>query len=130
MSESDQRLLERRGIQVDLLVKNAGFGLNGEFLSHNPKQEQDEIEVNVLFRDCLRTAGISQINAENGTPNLVFRIEARGQGVQFVCGAGHQYQVHPTLCKASANAAPRPFEAPVTSLLNHCNQTSADSLCN
>jgi len=39
--------LERRGIQVDLLVKNAGFGLNGEFLSHNPKQEQAEIEVNV-----------------------------------------------------------------------------------
>ncbi len=39
--------LERRGIQVDLLVNNAGFGLSGEFLSHDPKQEQAEIEVNV-----------------------------------------------------------------------------------
>ncbi len=39
--------LERRGIQVDLLVNNAGFGLSGEFLSHDPKQQQAEIEVNV-----------------------------------------------------------------------------------
>jgi uncharacterized protein len=37
----------RRGIQVDLLVNNAGFGLSGEFLAHDPKQEQAEIEVNV-----------------------------------------------------------------------------------
>jgi short-subunit dehydrogenase len=39
--------LERRGIQVDLLVNNAGFGLSGEFLSHDPEQERAEIEVNV-----------------------------------------------------------------------------------
>jgi short-subunit dehydrogenase len=39
--------LERRGILVDLLVNNAGFGLSGEFLSHDPEQERAEIEVNV-----------------------------------------------------------------------------------
>ena len=39
--------LERRGIEIDLLVNNAGFGLNGAFLSHDPKQKQAEIEVNV-----------------------------------------------------------------------------------
>ena len=39
--------LERRGIEVDLLVNNAGFGLSGAFLSHDPKQKQAEIEVNV-----------------------------------------------------------------------------------
>ena len=39
--------LQRRGIEVDLLVNNAGFGLNGSFLSHDPKQKQAEIEVNV-----------------------------------------------------------------------------------
>jgi uncharacterized protein len=39
--------LERRGIQVDLLVNNAGFGLNGAFLSHDRKLSQAEIEVNV-----------------------------------------------------------------------------------
>jgi uncharacterized protein len=47
---SPQRIaeeIERRAIQVDLLVNNAGFGLSSEFLSHDPKQEQAEIEVNV-----------------------------------------------------------------------------------
>jgi uncharacterized protein len=39
--------LERRGIQVNLLINNAGFGLNGAFLSHDRKQKQAEIEVNV-----------------------------------------------------------------------------------
>ena len=39
--------LDRRGILVDLLVNNVGFGLSGEFLSHDPEQEQAEIEVNV-----------------------------------------------------------------------------------
>ena len=39
--------LERRGIEVDLLVNNAGFGLSGAFLSHDPRQKQAEIEVNV-----------------------------------------------------------------------------------
>jgi uncharacterized protein len=32
--------LDPRGIQVDLLVDNAGFSLSGEFLSHDPKQEK------------------------------------------------------------------------------------------
>src|SRR5882757_8663653 len=39
--------LERRGIQVDLLVNNAGLGLSGNFLSHELKQEQGSIQVNV-----------------------------------------------------------------------------------
>jgi uncharacterized protein len=39
--------LERRSIHVDLLVNNAGFGLSGEFLSHDPDQERAEIELNV-----------------------------------------------------------------------------------
>jgi short-subunit dehydrogenase len=39
--------LERRGIQVDLLVNNAGLGLTGSFLSHDRKQKHAEIQVNV-----------------------------------------------------------------------------------
>ncbi|MES2072977.1 MAG: SDR family oxidoreductase [Pseudomonadota bacterium] len=39
--------LERRGIQVDLLVNNAGLGLSGNFLSHELQQEQGSIQVNV-----------------------------------------------------------------------------------
>jgi short-subunit dehydrogenase len=32
---------------VDLLVNNAGLGLSGSFLSHEPGQKHDEIQVNV-----------------------------------------------------------------------------------
>ena len=39
--------LERRGIQVDLLINNAGLGLSGNFLSHELKQEQGSIQVNI-----------------------------------------------------------------------------------
>lgn len=39
--------LERRDIQVDLLVNNAGLGLTGSFLSHDPTKEQTQIQVNV-----------------------------------------------------------------------------------
>jgi short-subunit dehydrogenase len=39
--------LERRGIQVDLLVNNAGLGLSGNFLSHEMKQVRGELQVNV-----------------------------------------------------------------------------------
>lgn len=39
--------VERRGIQVDLLVNNAGLGLTGSFLSHELKKEQSAIQVNV-----------------------------------------------------------------------------------
>ena len=39
--------LEHRGIQVDLLVNNAGLGLTGSFLSQDFKKVQSEIQVNV-----------------------------------------------------------------------------------
>lgn len=52
LSQSDAALqigqeLERRDIQVDLLVNNAGLGLTGSFLSHDPAKEQSQIQVNV-----------------------------------------------------------------------------------
>jgi short-subunit dehydrogenase len=39
--------LERRGIQIDLLINNAGLGLTGSFLSHDITKEQAAIQVNV-----------------------------------------------------------------------------------
>ena len=39
--------LKRRGIQVDLLINNAGLGLTGDFLSHDIWKEQAAIQVNV-----------------------------------------------------------------------------------
>jgi hypothetical protein len=48
--DSPQRIadqVESRGIQVDLLVNNAGLGRGGEFLSHDLQEEKGKIEVNV-----------------------------------------------------------------------------------
>ena len=39
--------INRLGVPIDLLVNNAGFGLTDEFLSHDPQQESNEIEVNI-----------------------------------------------------------------------------------
>jgi uncharacterized protein len=39
--------LARKNIEIDLLVNNAGFGLSGSFLSHDLKQEETQIQVNV-----------------------------------------------------------------------------------
>lgn len=39
--------VEGRGIQVDLLVNNAGLGLSGQFLSQDSGLERAEIQVNV-----------------------------------------------------------------------------------
>jgi short-subunit dehydrogenase len=39
--------LARRGVQVDLLINNAGLGLTGSFLSHDLRKKQSEILVNV-----------------------------------------------------------------------------------
>jgi len=39
--------LALQNIEIDLLINNAGFGLSGSFLSHDLKQEQSQIQVNV-----------------------------------------------------------------------------------
>lgn len=39
--------MRRRDVQVDLLVNNAGLGMSGNFLTHELKQEQGSIQVNV-----------------------------------------------------------------------------------
>jgi uncharacterized protein len=62
--------LERRGIRVDLLVNNAGFGLSGEFLSHDPNQERAEIEVNVQALVAL-THRFSKAMAARGKGGII-----------------------------------------------------------
>ena len=39
--------LDRRGMQIDLLINNAGLGLTGSFLTHEITKEQAAIQVNV-----------------------------------------------------------------------------------
>src|SRR5882724_3292258 len=42
-----QTELASQNIEIDLLINNAGFGLSGSFLSHDLKQEEEQIQVNV-----------------------------------------------------------------------------------
>jgi uncharacterized protein len=42
-----QTALASQSIEIDLLINNAGFGLSGSFLSHDLKQEEKQIQVNV-----------------------------------------------------------------------------------
>jgi uncharacterized protein len=42
-----QSELAGQNIEIDLLINNAGFGLSGNFLSHDLKQEEEQIQVNV-----------------------------------------------------------------------------------
>jgi uncharacterized protein len=39
--------LVEQGVQIDLLINNAGLGLSGRFLDHDPSKEQASIQVNV-----------------------------------------------------------------------------------
>jgi uncharacterized protein len=94
---SPQRIaeeMERRGIQVDLLVNNAGFGLSGEFLSHDPRQEQAEIEVNVQalvalthrFGKAMAARGKGGIInvASNASFSEAIHLELAGKGVHVM----------------------------------------------
>src|SRR5882724_1460773 len=42
-----QAELARQDVEIDLLINNAGFGLSGSFISHDLKQEETQIQVNV-----------------------------------------------------------------------------------
>src|ERR1700733_4358660 len=48
--------LAARGIVVDTLVNNAGFGTHGEFAALDPKRERDEIMVNCFAPVALTRA--------------------------------------------------------------------------
>ncbi|MGA2868026.1 MAG: SDR family oxidoreductase [Verrucomicrobiota bacterium] len=52
LSQSDGALnlhteVVRRGLTIDLLVNNAGFGLTGPFLSHALSKEESQVQVNL-----------------------------------------------------------------------------------
>ncbi|TGP39574.1 SDR family oxidoreductase [bacterium M00.F.Ca.ET.228.01.1.1] len=62
--------LNRRGIEVDLLINNAGLGLSGNFLSHDLKSEQLAIQVNVQTVAALAHL-FGQGMAERGTGGII-----------------------------------------------------------
>jgi len=64
--------LKRQGIRIDLLINNAGLGLTGGFLSHDIREEQAAIQVNVLTLVALTHlfGGDMAIRGKGGIINL------------------------------------------------------------
>jgi NAD(P)-dependent dehydrogenase (short-subunit alcohol dehydrogenase family) len=65
-------------IHVDFFVNNAGFSQSGEFLSHDPRQEQAEVEVNVqvlvaLTHHFAKAMAARGRAASNATSNAGFQ---------------------------------------------------------
>lgn len=71
LSASDQlRIVEERieAGDIDLLVNNAGFGLNGSFINHDRDAESDMVKVNVLALHRLsHAAAVAMQEARRGT---------------------------------------------------------------
>jgi hypothetical protein len=115
MSESGQRLHIHLNFSMFLLgIMGKKFPAQTESCIIDEKVHLNTAMFKFLL-DGLRTAGISQIKAENSALNLEFPIEARGQLFNSFVERATNTRFIPRAARASANAAPRPFEAPVMS---------------
>lgn len=135
--------LERRGVQVDLLVNNAGLGLSGAFLTHALQQEQGSIQVNVQalvalshrFGSCMkarRRGGIINIASNAGfqpLPAMATYAAAKAFVLHFSEALGHELAADGVQVMA---AAPGPtateFFAGTSTNLSAKNLDSADDV--
>lgn len=62
--------LDRRGIRIDTLINNAGFGMRGDFVGADPQREAAMIQLNVATLVALTRAFLPQL-IESGRGALV-----------------------------------------------------------
>ncbi len=79
-----ERRLEQRGIEPDVLVNNAGFGLYGAFLAHEPERLRAMLQL-----DIVSLTELCQIFGR--------RMAARGRGHILLVGSMAAYQPVPLL---------------------------------
>ncbi len=84
--------LDERGLAVDALVNNAGFGTAGPFVDEDPARVRDELTLNVLALTDLSLA-------------LLPRLIASGHGLLVNVASNAAYQPLPTLAVYAATKA-------------------------
>ena len=80
MPEAPQQIfaeIERRGLSVDILINNAGFGLYGSFAESNPKTSLDMVEVNIAALTALTRLAL---------PGMIARKRGRIMNVASTAG--------------------------------------------
>lgn len=83
-----QEALRQRGLTVDLLVNNAGFGTRGHFESLDPMREQQEILLNVAAAVSLTHALLPDMLARGGGGLINVASTAGFQPVPFMAVYG------------------------------------------
>jgi uncharacterized protein len=66
LAEAPQQIfaeIERRGLPVDILINNAGFGSYGAFAESDPKTSLDMVEVNIAALTALTRLALPGMNA-------------------------------------------------------------------
>ena len=93
--DAASQLLDRiaaRGIELDTLINNAGFGLSGMFLDQNPAQVRQMLNLNIL--------SLTELSLLAGR-----RMAARGGGQILLVGSMASYQPTPGLAAYGASKA-------------------------
>lgn len=87
-----QHLMDERGIAPDVLINNAGFGLNGPFLEHDPERLRMMLQL-----DILSLTELTQLFGQ--------RMAARGHGHILLVASLASYQPSPLFASYAAAKA-------------------------
>jgi short-subunit dehydrogenase len=69
--------VKRRGLEIDVLVNNAGFGLYGEYLAIDARREREMMEIDVLVPlELTRLFGAEMVRRRRGWVLLVSSVGA------------------------------------------------------
>lgn len=87
-----QRRLDERGVAPDILINNAGFGLSGPFLEHDPERLRAMLQLDIV--------SLTELTQLFGT-----RMAARGSGHILLVASLASYQPSPLLASYAAAKA-------------------------
>lgn len=84
-----QRRLDEQGIEPDILINNAAFGLSGEFLTQEPERLREMLQLDVLsLTELTHLFGKRMAQRGAGHVLLVASLAAHGAAKHFVLALG------------------------------------------